>query len=104
MLCLAFGKGNPVAPLLCEPVNAQPSQQDIVRRLIFRVQFQPVALEGLCLKGSALDDSILLWAGRIAEDRQAAIVLPELTDASGNTEARRRKTALTGLCLSAAEN
>src|SRR5438067_964679 len=82
----ALGEGVPVAALLRQPIGAQPPQQHIIGASVLRVQLQPVALEPLNLERLALDLLLVLRRDREAEDRQPAVLLPELADAPVDTE------------------
>ncbi len=93
----ALAKASPIAPLLRQAIDAQAAQQHIIGRLVLGVQLEPVALEPLHLEGLTLDELLLLRADREAEDRQAAVLLPERADAPGDAETSLGKAALGGL-------
>src|SRR5262249_30829013 len=92
-LRLAFREGEPVAALLREPIGAQAAQQHIVGVGVLGVQLQPVALEPLNLHRPALDLLLVLVGRWEAEDRQAAVLLPELADAAVDALPRLGETA-----------
>src|SRR5579859_447810 len=94
----ACREGKPVAPLLIQPIDPDPPELDIIGWSILGMQLQARALEPLRLKRLALDRLFLLRADRVPKNRQPAILLPELTNATRNTEAGRRKTARVRLC------
>src|SRR5262245_49166278 len=96
--CTALGEGVPVATLLRQPVGTKPTEQDIIGAGVFGVQLQAVALEPLDLEWLAFDLLLLLRRDREAKDRQTAVLLPELADASFDAEPGLGETALAGLC------
>jgi hypothetical protein len=61
------------------------------------VQLEAIALEPLQLEQLAFDLLLMLIGGREAEDRQAAVLLPELTDATADALAGLGEAALIGL-------
>src|SRR5213080_3416960 len=70
-------ESEPVATALLEDCVAQSAQQHMVGRPILGVQLQPVPLEVLnSVIAPILATLKELLAGRIAEDRQAAVGLP----------------------------
>src|SRR3712207_7494514 len=81
-----LGHGVPSTAVLAQPVIAQAAQQDVVRWLVFGVELEAGALEPLReigLAGIAVD---LVGGGSdgVAEDGEAAMLLPVLAEAPGD--------------------
>ncbi len=88
----------PVAPKLTQTIGAQPTQQNIIRRSILRVQFETISFKPLgeiafaCIRV----DLVVSIRDRISICGQTAVVLPELKEASGERMAGFWKGARVG--------
>ncbi len=93
----------PVPALLPEPIVAQPSEQDVVRGLLLGVELEAVALERLRQEAALVGLLVRRRRDRVAEDRQAAVLLPVVVEAALDAvrdagDARETETRLRGGC------
>src|SRR5262245_42922997 len=80
----ALRKSDPITALLAQAIRAKAAKQDIVGAYVLGVQLQAVALELLDLQAPFFDQLLVLRADREAEDRQTAVLLPEVANASAH--------------------
>src|SRR4051794_7046844 len=87
----------PGPSLELEQPSTKPSGKDAFS--LVAMVFQPVTLEPLDRSGPcAFDGFSLLSADRVAEDLEATIVLPVVTDRTRDTQTGLIEAPLSGLC------
>jgi hypothetical protein len=80
-----LGESEPIAPLLGQTVGAEAAKEHVVGAGVLGVQLEAVAFEPLHLDRLAFDLLFVLIGDGEAKDRQAAVLLPKVTDTAVDT-------------------